>query len=206
MGSLEARSVWVDDSVSIVRRGMAACLLQKGFEVRGESTGLEPLPVVDGLDVLVFEAQGSALRHVRKHLGDRPVHLVATVRTADERQLRELVEAGVAAVLPHSDLTPDSLVATVRSVLAGRATLPRDLLPRLLLLAALSPSTGTNGLNPRERDVLRLLADGADTREIAVDLCYSERTVKNVVHDVLMKMNCRTRAHAVALATREGVI
>ena len=62
------------------------------------------------------------------------------------------------------------------------------------------------GCRLRERDVLRLLADGHDTREIATDLCYSERTVKNVVHDVLMKLNCRTRAHAVALATREGVI
>ena len=45
-----------------------------------------------------------------------------------------------------------------------------------------------------------------DTSDIAVQLCYSERTVKNVVHDILMKLNCRTRAHAVALATRSGVI
>jgi DNA-binding CsgD family transcriptional regulator len=37
-------------------------------------------------------------------------------------------------------------------------------------------------------------------------LCFSERTVKNIVHDVLMKLNCRNRAHAVAMATRQGVI
>jgi DNA-binding NarL/FixJ family response regulator len=53
---------------------------------------------------------------------------------------------------------------------------------------------------------LRLLAEGSDTRGVAEDLCISERTVKNVVHDVLTKLNCRTRAQAVALATREGVI
>ncbi len=40
----------------------------------------------------------------------------------------------------------------------------------------------------------------------ADDLCFSERTVKNVVHDLLTKLNCRTRAQAVALATRQGVI
>jgi DNA-binding NarL/FixJ family response regulator len=73
-------------------------------------------------------------------------------------------------------------------------------------MVARASQGGSGALSPRERDVLRLLADGLDTREIAVDLCYSERTVKNVVHDVLMKMHCRTRAHAVALATREGVI
>jgi DNA-binding NarL/FixJ family response regulator len=54
--------------------------------------------------------------------------------------------------------------------------------------------------------VLRLLAEGHDTRRIAMDLRYSERTVKNVVHDVLTKLNCRTRAQAVGVATRTGVI
>lgn len=43
-------------------------------------------------------------------------------------------------------------------------------------------------------------------RSIAQRLCYSERTIKNIVHDVLVKTNCRTRAHAVALATRQGFI
>jgi DNA-binding NarL/FixJ family response regulator len=58
----------------------------------------------------------------------------------------------------------------------------------------------------RERRVLQMLSDGEDTRAIALGLSYSERTVKNVVHDVLTKLNCRTRAQAVGLATRSGVI
>lgn len=61
-------------------------------------------------------------------------------------------------------------------------------------------------LTDREFDVLRLLADGSTTREIAEDLSYSERTIKNIVHSVLQKLNCRTRAHAVALAARHGVV
>ena len=61
-------------------------------------------------------------------------------------------------------------------------------------------------LAPRELGVLRLLAEGDDTRDIAGKLSYSERTVKNIVHDLLVKLNCRSRAHAVALATRQGVI
>jgi DNA-binding NarL/FixJ family response regulator len=84
--------------------------------------------------------------------------------------------------------------------------LPGDLLARLLAHVRSSSQLGPAGLNSRERSVLRLLADGMDTRGIAADLCFSERTVKNVVHDLLTKLNCRTRAQAVALATREGVI
>jgi DNA-binding CsgD family transcriptional regulator len=61
-------------------------------------------------------------------------------------------------------------------------------------------------LSEREYDVLRMLADGESTRGIAQRLSYSERTVKTIVRDLLVKMNCKTRAHAVALAARQGVI
>ena len=54
--------------------------------------------------------------------------------------------------------------------------------------------------------MLRLLSKGESTRQIAEDLCYSEKTVKNIVHDVLVRMNCRNRAQAVALATERGLI
>jgi DNA-binding NarL/FixJ family response regulator len=202
--SQSAPSVWVDDSHSIVRRGIVWSLTAEGCTVVGESVGLEPAPELDGVDVLLFEARRGALGRAKRLVEGRDTRLVATVRGGDERQMRELVEAEVGAVLPQADLTPESLGASVRAVVAGGVTLPPDLLPRLLKLIPAQPGGG--GLSSRERDVLRLLADGHDTREIATDLCYSERTVKNVVHDVLMKLNCRTRAHAVALATREGVI
>lgn len=197
-------TVWVDDTHPIVRRGIVGSLTAQGLRVIGESAGLEPTPQLDGVHVLVFEARRGSLARAKGLVEGRDTRLVATVRGGDERQLRELVEADVGAVLPQADLTPESLGASVRAVVAGGVTLPRDLLPRLLSLIPSQPGSG--GLSPRERDVLRLLADGHDTREIATDLCYSERTVKTVVHDVLMKLNCRTRAHAVALATREGVI
>jgi DNA-binding NarL/FixJ family response regulator len=61
-------------------------------------------------------------------------------------------------------------------------------------------------LAPREIDVLRLVADGYDTGEIATKLAYSERTVKNVLHDVTTRLQLRNRSHAVAFALREGLI
>lgn len=68
------------------------------------------------------------------------------------------------------------------------------------------PEPSDRELTSRELAVLRMLADGEVTRGIAEQLNYSERTVKNIVRDVLVKLNCRTRAHAAALATRRGLI
>jgi DNA-binding NarL/FixJ family response regulator len=64
----------------------------------------------------------------------------------------------------------------------------------------------TPALSERERLVLRLVADGHQTREVAAELCYSERTIKNVIHDVVIKLNVRTRSQAVAQAVRQGMI
>jgi DNA-binding NarL/FixJ family response regulator len=199
-------SVWIDDRHAIVRRGMGACLQQSGFVVRGESGGLTPQPNIVGLDVLVFEVEGASLRRAVRLITGTPTKLVATVREPTEQQVREIVDAGVGAVLPHDGLTPEKLVASVRAVVAGAVALPGDLLTRLLAHVVKASNLGPGGLNDRERSVLRLLADGHDTRGIAEDLRFSERTVKNVVHDVLTKLNARTRAQAVALATREGAI
>ena len=71
------------------------------------------------------------------------------------------------------------------------------------------PSPMTTSLSPltvREQEVLRLVADGHPTREVAKRLSYSERTVKNVIHDVVTKFNARSRSQAVAAAVREGLI
>ena len=55
-------------------------------------------------------------------------------------------------------------------------------------------------------EVLKLLADGLDTSEIARRLSYSERTIKAVLHDVTARFQLRSRAHAVAYAVRAGLI
>jgi DNA-binding NarL/FixJ family response regulator len=199
-------TVWIDDSHAIVRRGMAACLQQADFVVRGESAVLTPEPVIADLDVLVFEFAGTTLRRAVRLATGGGTRLVATVREVTEQSVREMVDAGVSAILPHRTLTADALVTSLRAVVAGNVALPADMLAKLLLYVTQTSHLGPAGLNPRERSVLRLLADGMDTRGIAEDLRFSERTVKNVVHDVLTKLNCRTRAQAVAVATREGVI
>lgn len=64
----------------------------------------------------------------------------------------------------------------------------------------------TAGLGEREVEVLRLLAEGCDTSEVAARLYYSERTVKNVVSRAIRHLGVRNRAQAVAVATRSGLL
>jgi DNA-binding NarL/FixJ family response regulator len=73
---------------------------------------------------------------------------------------------------------------------------------RVLIPRGLTPT----GLTEREVRVLRMLADGHETSTIARELNYSERTVKNIVHDITTRLQLRNRAHAVAFGIRNGLI
>lgn len=197
--------VWIDDRHAIFRRGLRSLLASDGFRIAGESDSLQPAPSVDDFDVLVFDGDSTSLTWVLRVFASRP--LVAMFASPTERQLLDAVEGGVAAVLLREAVTPRALIGSIKAAASDRTSLPRDLVPQLLEAVSQNGSKARRaGLSEREMTVLRLLADGEGTRDMAEHLSYSERTVKNIVHDVLMKMNCRNRAHAVALATRQGLI
>ncbi len=202
-------SVWIDEPHPLLRRGMVSCLAADEVPVAGESAVLAPGRVLAGAAVLVFDGDrvdlGQLLDALPTDATARP-KLIAAVSEPDDDRLERLARAGVSAILYRHELTPELLTATVRAVLQGRTSMPTDLLPRLLSSAARAQRVERGALSDRELAVLRMLAEGEDTRGIAQGLCYSERTVKNVVHDVLTKLNCRTRAQAVATATRAGII
>jgi DNA-binding NarL/FixJ family response regulator len=198
--------VWVDDRHPIFRRGLVTSLLADGIDVVGESAGLDPGPALDAFDVVGFEAIEGALASLTAAVATTTVRLVAVASAHDEHLLYEAVEAGAGAALVRNDLDGAGLVAAVRAVAAGNTAVPATLMPRLLQHAVGTGRGGPRSLTARELAVLRLLSQGNETRDIGDELGYSERTVKNVVHDVLMKLNCRNRAHVVGLATRQGLI
>jgi DNA-binding NarL/FixJ family response regulator len=199
--------VWIDDRNAIFRRGIVACLTLDGFRVAGESAGLDPEPDPDRMDLLLFDLDSEGLQRAVRLTSGTGVRLVGMARVAHEEALLDGVQAGLAGFLVRGELTPAGLAGSLRAIAAGNGALPTPLLGRLLDSLARGGPRGSSGqLAARELGVLRLLAEGDDTKDIALKLSYSERTVKNIVHDVLAKMNCRSRAHAVALATRRGVI
>ncbi|WP_282106717.1 MULTISPECIES: LuxR C-terminal-related transcriptional regulator [unclassified Crossiella] len=150
---------------------------------------------------------------LRRVSGDDGAPVVLVVEKLAESQLLAALECRVVAVLPRAAATGDRLVHGVRAAAAGGGVLPPAMLGELLkhvermqrdLLAG--KSVNAAGLSAREVDVLRLIADGWDTAEIAAQLCYSERTVKNVVSGLAQRLKLNSRPHAVAYALRAGMI
>ncbi|MFG7942317.1 helix-turn-helix transcriptional regulator [Streptomyces cacaoi] len=167
-------------------------------------------------DVAVFVTERmtvdvtSALRRV-KNTSRIPVVLIAS--DIDRADLFTAVECNVVGVLPRAAATSKRIEEAVLTAAAGGGVLPSKLLGELLRQfermqrEVLSPhGLHTSGLTPREIDVLRLMSEGLDTAEIAVQMCLSERAVKRVVSGVTHRLNLRNRPHAVAYALRSGVI
>ncbi|WP_306333708.1 response regulator transcription factor [Streptomyces sp. KL118A] len=168
--------------------------------------------LVDRLD----DPAGSELRRLARSTDQRVVLIASELR---EPELLAVVEYGVRAILWRHQATPQKLLRAVHSAARGEGELPPDLINRLmtqlgrLRLSALdgTPSAGgtlvpTLGMAPREVDVVRLIAEGLDTKQISEKLAYSERTVKNVLHALMTRLQLQNRAHAVAYALREGYI
>lgn len=103
-----------------------------------------------------------------------------------------LTESGVAALLNREDISPEQLRSAVHAAAAG--------------LRIQWETAGAEVLDERGRAVLRLIADGAGTREISQQLGYSERTIKGTIQQVEQVLGARSRAHAVAVAVRAAII
>ena len=197
--------------------------------IASQLRGRPELWVVDDVDIAAVavivadDVEDDALRTIRAvqrnsaALPDSPLfrspRVVLVVTRLDDTGLLAAAEAGACGMLRRAEAGPERLAAACQSAAAGDGTLPPDLLGRLLdgvgrlQRQVLTPRGLTfSGLTDREVSVLRLVADGYDTNEIASTLAYSERTIKNTIHDVTTRLNLRNRTHAVAYALREGLI
>ena len=201
-------AVYARDPIS--QAGIASQLRTRPEVVVAENgdaaTATVAIVVADEVDDSTIQTMRAVLRG-----GCRRVLLVAT--RLDDGALLSAVEAGACGMLRRSEAVTERLLGAIRTAAAGDGIVPPDLLGRLLdqvgrlQRQVLAPRGLTfAGLTDRETRVLRLVADGFDTNEIASTLAYSERTMKNVIHDVTARLQLRNRSHAVAYALRAGLI
>jgi len=99
----------------------------------------------------------------------------------------------VMAVLGRASLTADQLLASIHAAAAGLRVVHQE--------PVTAPRLAGRGL-----EVLSLLAAGADTKEIAEQLGYSDRTIKSVIRDVQQRLGVKNRVQAVAEGIRQGLI
>jgi DNA-binding NarL/FixJ family response regulator len=164
------------------------------------------LVVVDRLN----ETSGQLLRRLQRTSSVRTGLIVGEF---EQDSLQTSIECGVAAVLRRRDADQDRIVGLITALIRGEGILPGDMLARLLdhvgslqRSASAAASATLSTLTSREGEVLRLISDGFDTREIATKMSYSERTVKNILQEVTTRLQLRNRAHAVGYAMRQGLI
>lgn len=168
----------------------------------------------DAVCIVVSDVvDAAALRLVRELRGRGLRQIIFVLSTIDDSALLAAIEAGVCGMVARMEATPERLVSAVRQAAAMGGVLSPKLLGRLLEQVnrlqnqVLAPKgLRLTGLSDREADVLRMIAQGMEVREIATELSYSERTIKNTLHDVVNRFQLRNRAHAVAFAMREGMI
>jgi len=133
----------------------------------------------------------------------------AVVLLADAPSLAwtaDALRAGARSVLPR-DATPDEIIAALEAAAAGLVTLPADLAIDLVSTTrGTRPAGPSTPLTRRETEVLGFLAEGLANKNIAARLGISEHTVKTHVASILTKLDAFSRAEAVAIGARQGLI
>lgn len=159
------------------------------------------------------EIDDATLRTIAGIQRDGCPHVVVVVTRLDEEGVLAAGEVGTLGMLRRHEATPERLATVVAHVAAGEASVPPDLVGRLLgavrrlrRVAPFDVMPAMPALDDRERSILQLLAEGRDTAEIATSLCYSERTVKGIIHGLTTRLQLRNRSHAVAFALRNELI
>jgi DNA-binding NarL/FixJ family response regulator len=208
--------LFVLDTHTIYRRGLVACLdlLDDVEAVAGAESVRDAWehPALFEADIVLLDPAlpggSDFLPAVREATGAR---VIVCSSDGGQEAVVGALQAGAVGYLRKDELTPDTLASAVKAAVNGTGVVTPDLLEHLLAnhqanveAAAARPVAAK--LTDREQQVLALIAAGHPTREVAQELCYSERTVKNVLHDVVTKLNARSRSQAVAFAVREGLI
>jgi DNA-binding NarL/FixJ family response regulator len=212
--------VAIIDDQALVRGGFAVMLgLQEDIEVVAEAgdgaaaieTARTHRPDVILMDIRMPGMDGIAATKAIIDSADWPVKvLILTTFDPDEYVYKALRAGASGFVL--KDISPEDLVAAVRTVADGGALLAPSVTRRLISRFAAPPSLDSSvvsrldRLTSREREVLVAVATGSSNLEIAEDLFVGAATIKSHVSSILTKLGLTNRAQAVAFAYESGLV
>jgi DNA-binding NarL/FixJ family response regulator len=215
----EALRVLIVDDHALFRRGLQMVLASEpDIEVVGEaSDGAEAVekakalrPNVVLMDVRMPKRSGiEAAGAIREELPEAKI-LMLTM-SDEEADLYEAIKAGASGYL-LKEISIEEVPDAIRSVWAGQSRISPSMASKLLSeFAAMSQRGGDSKgagaqLTPREMQVLKLVAQGLNNKDIAEKLFISENTVKNHIRNILDKLHLHSRMEAVVYAVKEKLL
>ena len=216
----ERLKVLVVDDHALFRRGLQMVLKSEDdIEVVGEAAdgneavekAQESMPDVILMDVRMPHRSGIEATQQIKDLLPHVKILMLTI-SDEEADLYEAIKAGASGYL-LKEISIDEVADAIRSVFAGQSRLSPSMAAKLLQeFAAMSKRAAearqlpAPRLTDREMEVLRLVAQGLNNRDIAKELFISENTVKNHIRNILEKLHLHSRMEAVVYAVREKLL
>jgi len=206
--------VLVVDDHAIIRKGVRAVLdLVPDIDLVGEAENgkqavkldLELVPDVILMDLMMPEMDGIAC--IKQIKTQRPeARILVLTNFAGEEMIFPAIKAG--AMGYHlKDSSPEALIEAIRQVNQGVASLHPSIAKKVLddLYNSGKQQLSEEPLTHREVEVLRLLAQGHENREIAEQLVISDATVRTHVSNILGKLHLASRTQAALYALREGL-
>ena len=215
-GADERLRVMVVDDHALFRRGLEMVLgNEPDLELVGEASdgqeaiekAQETMPDVVLMDVRMPKRSGIEATAQIKELLPHVKILMLTI-SDEEADLYDAIKAGASGYL-LKEIPIEEVSDAIRSVWAGQSRISPSMASKLLTeFAAISKATEERPqrLTEREMEVLKLVAQGLNNRDIAKKLYISENTVKNHIRNILEKLHLHSRMEAVVYAVREKMI
>jgi DNA-binding NarL/FixJ family response regulator len=206
-------TILIADDHRLFRQGLAALLReQPGWEVVAEAgDGEEAVqlaatlkPQIAVLDVEMPRVDGvEAARRIRQ--ASRDTRIVALSMYGDAHYQERMKEAGASAYVLKNEAI-DQLVDAIKAILRGEAFLGPAVVRRDAVVGLRSAQLDKGALSAREREVLRLLAEGKRTKEIANLLGVSPKTVETYRTRLMHKLGIDNGPGLVRFAVRAGIV
>jgi len=203
--------ILVADDHLIIRQGIRLILeTEDGFELVGEAAdGVEAIRLCAELhpDVVLMDLRMpgmdglTAIEHLHEEQPQVAV-VILTTFNEDDLMMRGLRAGAKGYLLKDTDR--ETLFQTIRAAKRGETLLKPEIMARVLSGARKMNAPAESDLTGRELEVLRGVAQGERSKEIAVRLGISERTVKAHLASIYSKLGVDSRAAAIAVAAQRG--